>query len=128
MTLKASDNVYVTGVASTDGKTAVAQGPAGTLNLTVASTNESVPVHNVGIYVDGALNLENAVSASETATIYITDNLTLNNNISINSPDTYLGSSKNLTANNITGIVGSNKLTLEAVNDLTVNNAALESK
>ena len=30
--------------------------------------------------------------------------------------------------NNVTGIIGSNKLTLEAVNDLTVNNAALESK
>ena len=128
VTLKASDNVYVTGVASTDGKTAVAQGPAGTLNLTVASTNPNASLKNVGVYVDGALNLENAVSASETATIYITDNLTLNNNISIKSPDTYLGSSKNLTVNNVTGIIGSNKLTLEAVNDLTVNNAALESK
>ena len=48
--LRASDSVYLTGVASTDGKTAVAQGPAGTLNLTVASTNSNSSLKNVGIY------------------------------------------------------------------------------
>ena len=50
----------------------------------------------MGIYVDGELNLENNLIASETISAYLTDTLTLNKNINITAPDTYLGSGKNI--------------------------------
>ncbi|MGM9568977.1 MAG: beta strand repeat-containing protein, partial [Phascolarctobacterium sp.] len=116
VTLRARDNVYVTGVASVNGSTAAAQGPAGTLNLTVQGKNaagEAVTLQNVGIYVDGALNLEAPLVASETASAYVTGDLLLDNNIDISSADTYIGSGKNLTINGAQNVVGTDKLTME---------------
>ena len=58
--LRAQDNVYVTGVASTDGKTAVAQGPAGTLNLTVDAGVAVLLAHEFGeVVADGSISDEN---------------------------------------------------------------------
>ena len=97
--MHASDSVYVTGVASSNGKAAVESGPAGVLNLSVDgrdAAGNAVTLKNVGIYVDGELNLENNLIASETISAYLTDTLTLNKNINITAPDTYLGSGKNI--------------------------------
>ena len=97
--MHASDSVYVTGVASSNGKAAVESGPAGMLNLSVDgrdAAGNAVTLKNVDIYVDGELNLENNLIASETISAYLTDTLTLNKNINITAPDTYLGSGKNI--------------------------------
>lgn len=131
--LRASDSVYVTGVASRDGKTAVAQGPAGVLNLTVEGENASgsaLTLNNVGIYVDGALNLENTVQASKTASVYVTDDLNLGNSnkFSISAPDIFMGSAKTVTLAGAQSIAGSEKLTVQAGLDLYMNRDALTSK
>ena len=126
--LKAHDNVYVTGVASADGKTALAEGPAGVLNLTVESTNASVPLQNVGIYVDGVLNLEQDLQTSATASAFVTGDLNLDSCINLTSADTYLGSGGDLTVNKAVSIVGTEKLTLAAVGNLKLENASLQGK
>ena len=130
VTLLAQDNVYVTGIASETGKTAVAQGPAGWLNLSIASNkvginNQPVQLQNVGICVDGQLNLYNAIDTSTTASVYVTDNLALNNDITVKSLDTFVGSAKALTINVASGVVGTNKLTLKSGNDLLMNQGSL---
>lgn len=132
VTLRASDSVYVTGVASDNGQSAAPQGPAGWLNLTVESTNvdaqnQTVPLNNVGIYVDGQLNLENAVNTSETASIYLTDDFTMNDVArSITSADVFVGSAKALTVDG-QGITGTDKVTLQAVKSLILDSGNISS-
>ena len=84
----------------------------------------------MGIYVDGALNLEAPVVAAKTASVFVTGDLELNNNIDISSADTYIGSGKNLTINKAQTIVGTERLIMEAMQNLTMNsvNANLSSK
>lgn len=99
VTLHASDSVYVTGVASEDGKGAALAGPAGILNLQVDgrdAAGNALTLKNVGIYVDGELNLENNLTPSETISVHTTDTMSLDNNFSITAPDIYLGSAKNI--------------------------------
>lgn len=132
ITLRASDSVYVTGVASRDGKTAAAQGPAGVLNLTVEGENASgsaLTLNNVGIYVDGALNLENTVQASKTASVYVTDDLNLgtSNKFGISAPDIFMGSAKTVTLAGVQSIAGGEKLTVQAGLDLYMNSGTLSS-
>ena len=135
VTLRASDSVYVTGVASDNGQSAATQGPAGWLNLTVVSTNvdaqsQTVPLNNVGIYVDGQLNLENSVSASNTASVYVTGDLKpdSDNSINISAPDTFIGGAQNVTLDGVQNIVGTNKLAIRAGQDLTMASGSLTSK
>ena len=95
VTLRAKENVYVTGVASMDGKTAAAQGPAGVLHISVASTEGAAStVKNVGIHVDGALHLDDSLKASESISAYTTDSLKLNGALTITAPDVFLGSAQ----------------------------------
>lgn len=99
VTLHASDSVYVTGVASEDGKGAALAGPAGILNLQVDgkdAAGNALTLKNVGIYVDGELNLENNLTPGETISVHTTDTMSLDNNFSITAPDIYLGSAKNI--------------------------------
>ena len=130
VTLRASDSVYVTGVASDDGQSAATQGPAGWLNLTVEGKNaagDAVTLNKVGIYVDGQLNLENAVNASETASIYLTDDFTMNDVArSITSDDVFVGSAKALTVDG-QSITGTDKVTLQAKNSLVLARGNISS-
>ena len=111
VTLRAKDNVYVTGIASADGKTPTTAGKAGSLDLTVGSVDKDETLKNVGISVDGTLNLTGDLKSSETASIFTTTDLTVGQSIS--SKDTYVGSAGNMTlSGNILG--GTENLTLEA--------------
>lgn len=129
VTLRASEDVYVTGVASSDGQTAAAAGPAGVLNLTIEGKDASgsaVTLQNVGIYVDGALNLEKNLSASETISAYLTDTLTLNKNISITAPDVYLGSAKDILLQG-GSLTSDNKVNLEAGSNLLLQAGSIDT-
>lgn len=130
VTLRASDSIYVTGVASANGQSAATQGPAGWLNLTVDGKNaagDAVTLNNVGIYVDGQLNLENAVNTSETASIYLTDDFTMNDVArSITSADVFVGSAKALTVDG-QDITGTDKVTLQAVKSLILDSGNISS-
>ena len=111
VTLRAKDNVYVTGIASADGKTPTTAGKAGSLNLTVGSVNKDETLKNVGISVDGTLNLTGDLKSSETASIFTTTDLTVGQSIS--SKDTFVGSAGNMTlSGNI--LEGTENLTMEA--------------
>ena len=127
VTLKAKDNVFVTGVASHDGKTATKDGAAGVLNLTVGATSQG-KLQNIGIAVDGALHLTGDAISSETASIYTSSDLQNENTIS--STDTYLGSAKNLyvSGKGNTKLIGTDKLTLEAGQDVEIEEEDLASK
>ena len=129
--LRASDSVYVTGVASEDGVIAAPQGPAGTLNLTVegvTSSGQAATLRNVGVSVDGELCLETPVVATATVSVYTAGDFALNNNMSITSPDTYLGSGRDLLAENAQSIVGTERLTLEAANDIVLKSGAFSGR
>ena len=114
VTLRAKDNVYVTGIASADGKTPTTAGKAGSLDLTVGyvdNEGKTETLQNVGISVDGTLNLTGDLKSSETASIFTTTDLTVGQSIS--SKDTYVGSAGNMTlSGNI--LEGTENLTLEA--------------
>ena len=128
VTLRASDSVYVTGVASEDGHTAVPEGPAGTLNLTVegvTNNGQAATLKHVGIYVDGELHLENAVSASQTASVYTSADLT--NALSITALDIFLGSARNVVVLENCHVDGSAQLSVKAGQDVIMNGGALES-
>ena len=115
VTLRAKDNVYVTGIASADGKTPTNEGKAGSLNLTVEAIDTTAKLQNVGIAVDGTLNLHHDLQSSETASVYTTDDLEWKNSIS--SKDTYLGSAgKVLIASG--QLEGTDQLTIEAEKDI----------
>lgn len=127
VTLKAKDNVFVTGVASHDGKTATKDGAAGVLNLTIGSTSQE-KLQNIGISVDGSLHLNGDAISRDTASIYTSSDLQNENTIFSN--DTYLGSAKNLrvSGRGNTQLVGTEKLTLEAGQDVEIEEEELASK
>ena len=126
--LRASDSVYVTGVASEDGVTAAPQGPAGTLNLTVegvTSNGQAVTLQNVGVSVDGELNLENAASTSQTASVYTTADLT--NGVIIKSPDIFMGSVGDVVVDDSFRVDASTQLLVKAGQDVVMNSGVLGS-
>ena len=115
VTLRAKENVYVTGVASADGKTTAKDGKAGSLDLTVGYLDKTGKTDgtltNIGISVDGTLNLTGNIKSSETASIYTAKDLTVDKTVS--SKNTYVGSIGDMT---FTGkaLEGTDTLTLEA--------------
>ena len=108
VTLKASDDIYVTGVASSDGKTVAEEGPAGVLNLVIA--NKEKDADNVGISVNGKLNLLSDLDCNENASIYTTYNLDFDGNI--DAKDVYISSGMDLNIINGANIFGSDNVTL----------------
>ena len=115
VTLRAKDNIYVTGVASADGKTATKDGKAGTLDLTVGYLDKDGKaggtLKNIGISVDGTLNLTGNIKSSETASIYTAKDLTVDKTIS--SQNTYVGTMGDMTLAG-EALEGTDTLTLEA--------------
>ncbi len=116
VTLRAKENVYVTGVASVDGKTAAKDGKAGSLDLTIGSVEDGGTLKNIGISVDGTLNLTGEeVDSSETASVYTTTDLEWKKAMS--SKDTYIGSERNVLLTSGTW-KGTDWLTVEAGKDI----------
>ncbi len=113
VTLRAKDNVYVTGIASADGKTPTTAGKAGSLDLTVGSVEKNGTLQNVGISVDGTLNLAGDIKTNDTASIYTTTDLRVDKSVSSN--DTYVGSVESVTVTgDDTKLEGSSQLTIKA--------------
>lgn len=127
VTLRASENVYVTGVASLDGKTAAVEGPAGTLNLSVEAAQGTTTLQNVGICVDGALHLDNDVVATDAISVYTTDSMVLSGNVGIDAPALYLQSAKNVT---VAGgnIHAAEKVSFEAGQDFIHDGGSISAK
>lgn len=116
VTLRAKENVYVTGIASVDGKTASKDGKAGSLDLTISSAEDGGTLKNIGISVDGTLNLTGEeIDSSETASVYTTTDLEWKKSMS--SKDTYIGSEGNVLLTSGTW-KGTDWLTVEAGKDI----------
>ena len=126
VTLRAKESVYVTGVASVDGKTASKDGKVGSLDLTIGSVDEGGTLKNIGISVDGTLHLTgDTVKSSETASIFTTPDMDWKKSIS--SMDTYLGSEGNVLI--ASGkLEGTKLLTVEAGKDIIQEGGSLLSE
>lgn len=127
VTLRASENVYVTGVASLDGKTAAVEGPAGTLNLSVEAVQGTTTLQNVGICVDGALHLDNDVVATDVISVYTTDSMVLSGNVGIDAHTLYLQSAKNVTVAD-GNIHAAEKVSFEAGQDFIHDGGSISAK
>ncbi|MGM9569903.1 MAG: hypothetical protein ACI3XC_07470, partial [Phascolarctobacterium sp.] len=122
--LKAKDDVYVKGVASSG--TGVAA--EGVLKLEVGSVSDAT-LQNIGIVVDGNVHLLDALNSSSTASVYTTTDLLLDNNIEeINSKDIYLGSAGDVTVAGTEQINGTNSVTVQAEHDVLLETGYLASK
>ena len=116
--LKAKQDIYVTGITNAvNGQT-----PGGVLNLEVAPAAAGVTQENIGIVVDGSLNLLEEVQSSNTASVYTTTDLLLNNQLeTISSSNVYVGSAGDVTINGAKKIQGTDSVTVAAGQDVLLN-------
>ena len=122
VTLRATQDVYVEGV--TNKLLQSSSEPGGYLNLKVEGYG-GASVKNVGVVVNGQLDLLAPLTSAESASVYVLPDLTLNNGIS--SKNVYLGSAKNVNINGTQPIQGSNSITVEASKNVLLNAGNLNS-
>ena len=122
VTLRATQDVYVEGV--TNKLLQSSSEPGGYLNLKVEGYG-GASVKNVGVVVNGQLDLLAPLTSAESASVYVLPDLTLNNGIS--SKNVYLGSAKNVNINGTQPIQGSNSITVEASKNVLLNAGSLNS-
>lgn len=122
--LKAAQDIYVNGLSNATSGSA----PSGVLNLQVADVTEGVSPAKVGIVVDGSLNLLEALQSSNSASVYTTTDLLLNNQLkSISSKNIYLGSKGTVTVNGTQQIHGTDSITVDAGQDVLLHVGHLKS-
>ena len=122
VTLRATQDVYVEGV--TNKLLQSSSEPGGYLNLKVEGYG-GASVKNVGVVVNGQLDLLAPLTSAESASVYVLPDLTLNNGIC--SKNVYLGSAKNVNINGTQPIQGSNSITVEASKNVLLNAGNLNS-
>ena len=125
VTLRATEDVYVEGI--TDEVLQSSSKPGGYLNLKAEGCNGTT-LGNVGIVVNGQLNLLGAVNSSDSISVYTTSDLLLNNKLeTISSQDIYVGSAGNLTINGAKKIHGTDSVTVSAGQDVVLQIGHLAS-
>lgn len=119
VTLRATEDIYVEGI--TDKVLQNSSEPGGYLNLKAEGCNGTT-LDNVGIVVNGQLNLLDEVNSSGTASIYTTTDLTLDNNSkTISSKAVYLGSLGKVVVD------GTNSVTVHAGENVQLKAGTLSS-
>lgn len=125
VTLRATKDIYVEGI--TDKVLQSSSEPGGYLNLKAEGCNGTT-LDNVGIVVNGQLNLLDVVNSSDTASIYTITDLTLDNNSkTISSRDVYLGSLGDAEVNGTNAIKGTNSVNIHAGKNVTLKAGTLSS-
>ncbi|MGM9561958.1 MAG: beta strand repeat-containing protein, partial [Phascolarctobacterium sp.] len=125
VTLRATKDIYVEGI--TEKILENSSEPSGYLNLQ-AKGYKSATLDNVGIVVNGQLNLLEAVNSNESISVYTTSDLLLNNKLeTIKSKDIYVGSAGNVTINGAKEIQGTVSVTVSAGKDVVLNVGHLAS-
>lgn len=125
VTLRATEDIYVEGI--TDKVLQNSSEPGGYLNLKAEGCNGTT-LDNVGIVVNGQLNLLDEVNSSGTASIYTTTDLTLDNNSkTISSKAVYLGSLGKVVVDGTNAINGTNSVTVHAGENVQLKAGTLSS-
>lgn len=125
VTLRATEDIYVEGI--TDKVLQNSSEPGGYLNLKAEGCNGTT-LDNVGIVVNGQLNLLDEVNSSYTASIYTTTDLTLDNNSkTISSKAVYLGSLGKVVVDGTNAINGTNSVTVHAGENVQLKAGTLSS-
>lgn len=125
VTLRATKDIYVEGI--TDKVLQSSSEPGGYLNLKAEGCNDTT-LDNVGIVVNGQLNLLDEVNSSGTISVYTTSDLLLNNKLeTISSKDIYVGSAGNVTINGAKKIHGTDSVTVSAGQDVVLQIGHLAS-
>lgn len=125
VTLRATEDIYVEGI--TDKVLQSSSEPGGYLNLKAEGYNGTT-LDNVGIVVNGQLNLLGAVTSNDSISVYTTSDLLLNNKLeTISSKDIYVGSAGNVTINGAKKIHGTDSVTVSAGQDVVLQIGHLAS-